>query len=60
MNDERGTSDCLSVRDGGGTGGGSEDFGRDHMVFMGNGGGGGDQSWPTEYIAHARGKGRRL
>lgn len=29
------------------------------MVFMGNGGGG-DQSWPTEYIAHARGKGRRL
>lgn len=41
MNDERGTSDCLSVRDGGGTGGGSEDFGRDHMVFMGNGGGGG-------------------
>lgn len=39
MNDERGTSNCLSVRDGGGTGGGSEDFGRDHMVFMGNGGG---------------------
>lgn len=36
MNDERGTSDCLSVRDGGGTGGGSEDFGRDHMVFVGN------------------------
>lgn len=26
MNDERGTSDCLSVRDGGGTGGGSEDL----------------------------------
>ena len=24
MNDERGTNDCLSVRDGGGTGGGSE------------------------------------